>query len=199
MTTKAKLAQNRTPAQRTTLLEKLWGRGGEGDTRALELIREANPGTPVPPLLASPAGTTLHAWLPEENASAAADLLTGEYWNDVFTREELVSSHLGSTAWVGVKDETGALIGTARAIADGAKCCWIYDVCVRADWRGRGVGKAMMRLLLDHPAVRRCRVLRLGTRDAQSLYASFGFVPLSALPPRPYPTTEMLFRRPTPG
>lgn len=196
LTTKAKLAQNRTPEQRSVLLEKLWARGAAGDARALELIREANPGTPVPALLASPSGTTLHAWLPAGDARAAARLLAGEYWNDVFTEEELVRAHLGATAWVGVRDQAGELIATARAIADGGKCAWIYDVGVRHDWRGRGLGKAVMRLLLDHPAVRGCRVVRLGTRDAQSLYAKFGFLPLSALPPRAFPTTEMLLRRP---
>ncbi len=84
-------------------------------------------------------------------------------------------------------DETGALVATARAIADGGKYAWVYDVCVRGDWRGRGLGKAVTRLLLEHPAVRSCRVVRLGTRDAQSLYAGFGFVPLA--------TTELLLRR----
>lgn len=195
LTTKAKLAQNRTPAQRSLLLEKLWGRGAPGDVRALELIREANPSTPVPAFLTSPAATTLHAWLPPGETRAAAALLAGEYWNDVFTVEELVRAHHGATAWVGVRDGSGELIGTARALADGGKYAWIYDVCVRPDWRGRGVGKALMRLLLDHPAVRTCRVIRLGTRDAQQLYAGFGFVPLTSLPPRPYPTTEMLLRR----
>ncbi|MDP3156971.1 MAG: GNAT family N-acetyltransferase [Archangium sp.] len=195
LTTKAKLAQNRTPDQREMLLGKLWGRGGVGDARAIELIREANPQTPVPAFLAAPEGTTLHAWLPPEDASAAAEVLSKEYWNDVFTREELVRAHLGSTAWVGVKDDAGVLIGTARALADGGKYAWVYDVCVRTDWRGRGLGKVLMRLLLDHPAVRRCSVVRLGTRDAQSLYEGFGFVPLTSLPPRPYATTEMLLRR----
>lgn len=196
LTTKAKLAQNRTPAQRATLLEKLWGRGEAGDARALELIRQANPDTPVPDFLRAPEGATLHAWLPPERAVEAAALLAGEYWNDVFTREELVASHRGASAWVGAVDGKGALIGTARAIADGAKYAWVYDVCVRHDWRGRGVGQALMRLLLDHPRVRGCRVVRLGTRDAQSLYARYGFVALASLPPRPYPTTEMLLRRP---
>ena len=197
LTTKAKLAQNRTPDQRAMLLGKLWGRGGAGDARAIELIREANLQTPVPGFLAAPEGTTLHTWLPLEDAAAAADLLAGEYWNDVFTREERVRAHVGSTAWIGVKDDSGALIGTARALADGGKYAWVYDVCVRTDWRRRGLGKVLMRLLLDHPAVRHCRVVRLGTRDAQSLYAGFGFVPLTSLPPRPYATTEMLLRRAT--
>ena len=196
LTTKAKLAQNRTPEQRSSLLEKLWARGAAGDARALELIREANPNTPVPPLLTAPESSTLHAWLPPGAAADAASLLSGEYWNDAFTEPELVRAHLGATAWVGARDESAALIGTARAIADGGKNAWIYDVCVRNDWRRRGLGKALMKLLLDHPAVRGCRVVRLGTRDAQSLYEGFGFLPLSALPPRPYPTTEMLLRRP---
>ena len=195
LTTKAKLAQNRTPDQRAMLLGKLWGRGGAGDARAIELIREANLQTPVPAFLAAPEGTTLHAWLAPEEAPAAADLLVGEYWNDAFTREELVRAHLGSTAWIGVKDSAGVLIGTARALADGGKYAWVYDVCVREDWRRRGLGKVLMRLLLDHPAVRHCRVVRLGTRDAQSLYAGFGFVAVTSLPPRPYATTEMLLRR----
>jgi GNAT superfamily N-acetyltransferase/nitroimidazol reductase NimA-like FMN-containing flavoprotein (pyridoxamine 5'-phosphate oxidase superfamily) len=195
LTTKAKLAQNRSPPQRAMILEKLWGRGGPGDARCIELIREANPDTPVPAFLASVEGTTLHAWLSPEVADEAAAMLVGEYWNDVFTRDELVRAHRGSQAWVGVRDTTGALIGSARAIADGGKYAWVYDVVVRADWRRRGVGQVLMRLLLDHPAVRGARVVRLGTRDAQSLYARFGFVPNASLPPRPYATTEMLLRR----
>lgn len=42
-------------------------------------------------------------------------------------------------------------------------------------WRGRGLGKALIRLLLDHPAVRGARRVLLGTRDAQAFYRGFGF------------------------
>lgn len=56
------------------------------------------------------------------------------------------------------------------------KCARVQDVVVAPDWRGRGVGKAVVRLLLDHPAVRRCGTVYLSTRDAQPLYRSFGFV-----------------------
>ncbi len=192
LTTKAKLGQNRTPTQRATLLEKLWARG---DVRAVELIRAANPDTPTPAFLAAPEGLTLHGWLPPTRSGEAAALLAGEYWNDVFTPGELERAHRGATAWVGVTEATGALVATARALADGGKYGWVYDVCVRADLRGRGLGKALMRLLLDHPAVRGCRVVRLGTRDAQGLYAQFGFVPAQSLPPRPYVATEMVLRR----
>ena len=52
---------------------------------------------------------------------------------------------------------------------------WIYDVIVAPAWRGRRVGQALVRLLLDHPALRTTANVLLGTRDAQSLYAKFGF------------------------
>jgi GNAT superfamily N-acetyltransferase/nitroimidazol reductase NimA-like FMN-containing flavoprotein (pyridoxamine 5'-phosphate oxidase superfamily) len=196
LTVKVKLAQNRPPAARATILERLWARGAPGDVRALELIRQANPDTPVPTFLRAPPGLTLRGWLPAHRAEDAVALVLDEYWNDGFTREELARAHRGASAWVGATDDAGALIATARAISDGAKNAWIYDVCVRHDWRGRGVGKSLMRLLLDHPAVRGVRVLRLGTRDAMSLYRPLGFVPLSEVPPRPYQVVEMVLRRP---
>lgn len=197
LTVKAKLAQNRTAPQRASILEQLWARGGPGDTRALELIREANPDTPVPGFLAAPEGARLHAWLDGARAPEAAALVGGEYWNDGFAPEELARAHRESPAWVGASDAQGALIGTARAISDGGKRAWIYDVCVRHDWRGRGLGQALMRLLLAHPAMRDVRVVRLATKDAQSLYARFGFVESSALPPRPYTSCEMQLSRPS--
>ncbi|MFO0598772.1 MAG: pyridoxamine 5'-phosphate oxidase family protein [Myxococcaceae bacterium] len=198
VTTKLKLMQNKKPAERAQVLEKLWQRGEPGDARAIELIRAANPDTPDPAFLAAPAGLRLHAWLPEHRAPEAAAMLKPLYWNDVFTLDELERAHRGSGAWVGLTDAgTGQLIGTARAISDEGKCAWVYDVCVHPERRRQRLGHLLMQLLLDHPRVRRCRVVRLGTKDAQSLYADFGFVPVSSLPPRAFPTTEMALRRPT--
>ena len=59
-------------------------------------------------------------------------------------------------------------------------------------WRGRGVGQALTRLVLDHPAVRDTATVMLGTRDAQALYAKFGFVDVAARPPRGFTTTDMV-------
>jgi nitroimidazol reductase NimA-like FMN-containing flavoprotein (pyridoxamine 5'-phosphate oxidase superfamily)/ribosomal protein S18 acetylase RimI-like enzyme len=193
---KAKLAQNRSPAQITDLLERLWRRGADGDPRALELIRAANPDAAAPPCLAAPDGATLHAWLPPTAADEAAALLAGSYWNDVFTREQLALAHRGSAAWVGARDADGRLVASARAIADGGKLAWIYDVIVAPAWRGRGLGQAVTRLVLDHPRVRGCARVMLGTRDAQTLYARFGFVDRAALPPRGFTTTDMVLVRP---
>jgi ribosomal protein S18 acetylase RimI-like enzyme len=162
----------------------------------MELIRAANPEAPPPPFLAAPPDTTLHGWLPPAAAAEAAALLVDEYWNTgAFTAEQLARAHHGSPAWVGARDRDGRLIASARALADGGKLAWIYDVVVAEAWRGLGLGKAVMRLLLDHPQVRGTTRLFLGTRDAQSLYERLGFVDLAAAPPRPFATTTMVLIR----
>ena len=192
---KAKLAQNRRPEEISALLVRLWERGDPGDPRAIELLREANPAAPTPGFLLGPPGVTLHAWLDAPVASESAALLADAYWNDGFSAQELRDAHAGASAWVGARDERGRLVASARAISDGAKNAWIYDVIVEHGRRGEGLGAAVLRLLLDHPRVRRARRVFLGTRDAQELYRRLGFTERSGLPPRPYTTTEMVLLR----
>lgn len=191
---KAKLAQNRTPAERSRLLEKLWERGSPGDPAAIELLRAESPDTPVPAFLAAPGGAALACSLSARDLDAAVDLLEGAYWNGGMTRLDIACAHLGSTAWVGARDPDGELVASARAVSDQGKRAWIYDVVVAPAWRGRGVGEAMMRLLLAHPAVRRVRRVYLGTRDAQRFYERLGFGDRNTLETKqkPYVSTEMV-------
>jgi ribosomal protein S18 acetylase RimI-like enzyme len=174
---KSKLAQNRSPDERRVLLEKLWARGDAGDPRAIERIRAANPDTPPPAFLDGPPGVRLCCALDPGDARDAAALLAGQYWYRAdFPPARIARAQQGSAAWVGARDGDGRLIATARACADGARHAWIYDVAVAPGARGRGVGRALMRLLLDHPSVRGAWQVRLRTRDAQPLYREFGFV-----------------------
>lgn len=194
---KAKLAQNRTPDEKRRLVEKLWQRGGEGDVRAIEAIRAANPGTPLPAFLAGPEGTTLFAALGPESVGEAVDLLADAYWNEGTPRAAIARAQLGSQAWVGARDGEGKLVATARAISDHGKRAWIYDVMVAPAWRRRGLGHAVFRLLLDHPAVRPVREVMLGTRDAEGFYARFGFADRAGfIAKRPFKTIDMVWVKP---
>lgn len=197
VTGKAKLAQNRKPQDVRALLESLWKRGAPGDARLVELVRAANPTAPVPSFLKSPAGTTLHAWLSPETAHEAARLLVDEYWNQgVFSGDEIRRAHASGNPWVGARDANGRLVASARAISDGTKLAWIYDVVVAPAWRGLGCGQAVMRLLLDHPQLRHVRRVFLGTRDAQPLYRRFGFVDRESMTQRGFTTADMVLLRP---
>jgi len=176
---KDKLLQNRKPEEIVKILEGLWERGAPGDPAAIEAIREANPGIPEPAFLAAPPELRqqlrLAVSLGEGDAEQARRLLAGEYWWEGSPPEMIPPVQRASTAWVGAHDREGRLVAMARATADG-RTAWIYDVVVAPELRGRGLGKRLLRLLLEHPAVRGAPAARLTTRDAQAFYASFGFV-----------------------
>jgi ribosomal protein S18 acetylase RimI-like enzyme len=146
------------------------------------------------PVFAGPHGTRLVYALDEGAIREAALLVQHEYWNEGVALERLERAMRGSTALVGAKDDGGRLVAVARALSDGARSAWIGDVCVARPWRGRGLGLAVVRLLLDHPRVRDADRVRLNTRDAQALYRKLGFVETLG-EVRPHPSHEMVLRR----
>jgi GNAT superfamily N-acetyltransferase/nitroimidazol reductase NimA-like FMN-containing flavoprotein (pyridoxamine 5'-phosphate oxidase superfamily) len=201
---KSKLAQNRSPAERARLCEHLWARGDDGDVRAIELIRAANRDLPTPGFLQfepvfkdsnmrSNSPVTLHCALGERDLDAVVALLRDEYWNAGRNPPaRIAGAHRGSPAWVGARDGDGRTVASARAISDGYKSAWIYDVVVDPAWRGAGLGRAVTRLLLDHPRVRGAAAVFLQTRDAQPLYRQLGFIEAAEAPPLPFVKTDML-------
>jgi GNAT superfamily N-acetyltransferase len=69
----------------------------------------------------------------------------------------------------------GRQIGFTRtAVVPGMRVAYLYDVYVLADHRGRGLGEELVRETVDHGPYADFRWL-LDTRDAQRLYAKFGF------------------------
>jgi N-acetylglutamate synthase-like GNAT family acetyltransferase len=65
--------------------------------------------------------------------------------------------------------------GFARLVTDLATFAYLADVFVLEGHRGQGLSKWLMECVLDHPDVRGLRRWHLVTRDAQGLYAKFGF------------------------
>ena len=200
---KAKLAQNRTVEERVRLCDRLWQRGLDGDPRAIELIRAANPDLPTPTFLQfeprfqasngrSKMPVSLHCALGAADLADAVELLAPQYWNaDEHPASRIAGAIASSPVFVGARVD-GRLVACARAISDSNKYAWIYDVVVAPPWRGGGLGEAVMRLCLDHPRVRGAARVLLQTRDAQPLYRKLGFIELAEAPPRPYRSTGML-------
>jgi len=69
-------------------------------------------------------------------------------------------------------------VGFARVITDFATFAWIADVFVLPEHRGAGLSKWLMEVILSHPDLQGFRRWVLATKDAQPLYARFGFAPL---------------------
>jgi GNAT superfamily N-acetyltransferase len=108
----------------------------------------------------------IHRFLTEES-----------YWARWRTREEnerILDRSLCFGAY-----EDGRQVGHARVVTDGVVFGYIGDVFVVPEARGRGIGKALVQAILDHPDVRDTRSLTLLTDDAHALYEAFGFTPLA--------------------
>jgi RimJ/RimL family protein N-acetyltransferase/GNAT superfamily N-acetyltransferase len=108
------------------------------------------------------------------DAGAAVAFLTTEaYWgrsrNETDIRRQIAS------AWrvAGAYDLTGAMVGFARAFSDGGSA-YLSDVYVLPGHRGAGLGKAIMRAMIDDGPGAAQRWM-LHTSDAHGLYREFGF------------------------
>lgn len=181
VTGKLKLGQNRKPEELRAIVNGLWARGAPGDARAIQRLFAANARSARPPRFIAPGAVLLEPALDEAVLEAAVELVADEYWNLRYERERLRRAHVASSAWVGARTSSGELLATARAVSDGAKLAYVSDVAVRRDWRGRGLGRALMELLVAHPALRGAHLVRLGTADAQEFYRGLGFVESSSL------------------
>lgn len=109
-------------------------------------------------------------------------LLSRSYWARGIPRELVARSLAHSLAFGAFSG--GRQIGIARVITDRATYAYICDVCVEPEFRGQGVGKALMAAIRNHPELQDLRRWSLVTQDAHGLYAQFGFAPLTE--PRGY-------------
>jgi len=173
---KSKLGQNRSGEELREILVRLWRRGGRADLAAIDRLRQANPDAPRPDFLAAPPGFLPlcdpgTARLPE-----ALDLLEDRYWTTGEERGTQAAAHQQG-GWAAMTDAAdGRLAATGRILGDGLRAAWILDLVVREDLQGRGIGSALLALLLDHPLAREAARVGLRTRDAQPFYRRFGFV-----------------------
>jgi RimJ/RimL family protein N-acetyltransferase len=114
--------------------------------------------------------------------AAVAFLTTQAYWGQ--WRDEADIRRQLAAAWrlVGAYDRSGAMVGLARAFSDGGNA-YLTDVYVLPAHRGAGLGKAIVRAMIDDGSGAAQRWM-LHTSDAHSLYRQFGFVPPQGTPAR---------------
>ena len=88
-------------------------------------------------------------------------------------REIELDEHDATSRHVVARDGDGTAIGTGRLLPDGH----IGRMAVLADWRGKGVGRAMLERLMEEAAQRNMRHLALHSQtQAAGFYRRFGFV-----------------------
>jgi GNAT superfamily N-acetyltransferase len=100
---------------------------------------------------------------------------TEAYWGRWRDRDMVERQLAGAWRVVGAyRVDTGQMVGFARAISDGVGLAYLADVFVVAQARGHGVGKALVRGMIDDGPGAEFRWM-LHTADAHELYRRFGF------------------------
>ena len=105
---------------------------------------------------------------------AICSLLSGTYWAShraPAVIERSVRQSLCFSVFHGTTQ-----VGLTRVVTDYATIGYVCDVILDEAHRGRGLGKWMMEVIVNHPGLQGCR-LDLFTADAQEFYRSFGFGP----------------------
>ncbi len=107
-------------------------------------------------------------------------LSSDSYWASGIPRH-IVAKALAHSLNFGVYHGApgSALVAYARVVTDRATFAWLCDVFVLPEHRGRGLSKWLLEVVLAHPDLQELRNFVLATRDAQGLYARFGFAPLA--------------------
>jgi GNAT superfamily N-acetyltransferase len=122
-----------------------------------------------------PDGFTLDDDPARIDRAAIHRFLTESYW--ALGRERAVMDELVATATrvVGLYDSDGSQIGFARVVSDLHTVSYLADVYVLEEFRGRGLGVALVRFAVDGGSLGSTFWL-LRTRDMHRLYAKLGFV-----------------------
>ena len=102
--------------------------------------------------------------------------LNSTYWAEGISKEIIRRSIEGSLCF-GVF-ENNRQVGFARMITDKATFAYLADVFIIEEYRGRGLSKWLMEVIMSHPDLQGLRRMVLVTKDAHGLYKQFGFTPL---------------------
>ena len=98
------------------------------------------------------------------------------YWAKNIPLETVKKSIEGSICFGMYQNEKQ--IGFARVVTDKATFGYLADVFIDENYRGKGLSKWLMEVIMIYPELQGLRRWMLGTKDAHSLYEKFGFEPL---------------------
>ncbi|WP_288950867.1 GNAT family N-acetyltransferase [uncultured Paracoccus sp.] len=99
------------------------------------------------------------------------------YWGGALEAGRFLCA-VESSLPIGAYTTGGAIAGFCRVVTDGAMFAYLRDVLILPEHRGKGLGLALCQRALEHPDLARVNNWLLRTKDAQTLYARYGFTPV---------------------
>ncbi len=105
------------------------------------------------------------------------DFLTKSYWSPG-VKPQIVKKAMQGSLCFGIYNKDKQ-IGYARMITDKATFAYLADVFIEEKFRGRGLGKWLVEVILAHPGLQGLRRIMLATKDAHQLYEQCGFTSIT--------------------
>jgi len=100
-------------------------------------------------------------------------LCNKSYWAKGRSMESVKKS-IDNSLCFGLYHENKKMIGFARVVTDKIAFAYLLDVFVLEPYRGKGLGKRLVKYIIEHPDLK-IRFWLLGTADAHELYKKLGF------------------------
>lgn len=96
------------------------------------------------------------------------------YWGGYRTLE-LTTTTIESCLCFGLYTQEDEQIGFARVLTDKVVFAYLMDVLIFEPFKGKGLGKTLVKHILEHPDIKNVFTVALKTNDAHGLYAPLGF------------------------
>lgn len=96
------------------------------------------------------------------------------YWGGYRTLE-MTKTTIESCLCFGLYTKEDEQIGFARVLTDKVVFAYLMDVLIFEPHKAKGLGKMLVKHILNHPDIKGVHTVALKTKDAHGLYEPFGF------------------------
>lgn len=99
--------------------------------------------------------------------------LQNTYWAKNRDKNIIIKS-INNSIFISIFEENKQ-IGFTRIVTDTSLFAWIADVYICEEYRGKGLGKWLMKITIEHPSIKDVPLQLLKTKDAHEFYEELGF------------------------
>ncbi|HEX5338042.1 MAG TPA: GNAT family N-acetyltransferase [Gallionella sp.] len=115
--------------------------------------------------------------LNENHIAQLHGLYQQEWWSKGRSVEDTRKCVSGSQICIGIISETDELVGFARVLTDSVFKAFIFDVIVRNDSRGLGLGDKLLSLITTHQQLKSVKHFELYCLpEMMAFYSRHGFI-----------------------
>ncbi|MEC7263532.1 MAG: GNAT family N-acetyltransferase [Bacteroidota bacterium] len=100
--------------------------------------------------------------------------VTSTYWGRGRTMDQTLMT-IDKCVCFGLYADKDEQVGFARLLTDSLIFAYIMDVVIFDPYKGKGLGKKLVKYILERPDIQTVKTVALKTKDAHSFYESFGF------------------------